>query len=235
MRPLPFFALAFLMAFSAPAFADPKIENGKLTLTGIGEAKIAPDQAVITLSVVTQRRNAAEALNDNSKDMTQALNAIKAEKIDAKDIQTSNVSIQPQYAYLQNSVRKLTGYEARNSITVVIKDLTKVGIVLDKAVTLGVNEVNGPYFGLQDNEKAQNDARLEAMENVRKLAALYEQGMGIKTGKIIQISENYSAPEPQPVAVARMAMMEAKSAPAPVEAGEMSINARVSVVWEILP
>ena len=129
---------------------------------------------------------------------------------------------------------RIVGYEARNSITVNVKDLGKVGAVLDKAVGLGVNSIRGPVFGIQDKDKAQDEARLKAMQDVKARAALYEKGMGLKLGHMLQISE--SSYMPQQRYYADSAIMEAKAAaPTPVEAGEMKVTAQVTTVWEILP
>lgn len=236
------FAYALILVACIPfsAFANDR-PPPTLTLTGHGEVNAAPDQASIFLAVVTQRKNAADALLQNSKDMTDAIAAIKAAGIDAKDIQTSNLTITPQYAQAQNILQgilpKIAAYEARNMITVTIKDLNKLGTLLDRVVTLGINSINGPAFGLQEKDKVQNEARLKAMQDVKQRAALYEKGLGIKLGRMLQVSE--SSYMPQPAYRDMSAMMEARgpSAPtqAPVEAGELKVTAQVTVAWEILP
>lgn len=229
-----FYFLAALL-FASNAYADGAPEIPKLVLSAQGEVKAVPDQATLTLSVVTQKRQASEALQQNAKEMSDAVAALKAAGIETKDIQTSSVSIQPQYTYATNIPRRLTGYEARNTITVTIRKIEKTGDILDKVVTLGINEVNGPYFGLADKSKAQDEARKQAMDKVRKLAALYEDGMGLKLGRIMQVNESSSMPMPQMEMARGLMAAEAKAASTPVEAGELNVTAQVTVVWEILP
>ena len=231
-RFIPLVLIIFACLFLLPAYAAEPAHPSTLTLTGRGEIKATPDQASLNLAVVTQGKTAAEALAQNSKEMNETIDAIKAASIDAKEIQTANLTISPQYVYQQSMPPRLSGYEARNSIIVTIKDLGKLGAVLDKAVTLGINNVSGPVFDLQDKEAAQNEARLKAMADVKKLGALYQKGMGLKLGRILEVNESSAY---MPMGGVMQAQSLANKKPTTVEAGELTITAQVTVMWEVLP
>ena len=227
-------SLMILAVSASIAFAQMPPSNSKLSLSAIAFVTVAPDQATLTLAVVTQGKNAAAALSANSETMQKSIDALKAADIPSKSIQTSNLSLQPQYAYKENTPPQLNGYQAQNSIIVTIDDLSKVGIVLDKVADLGINSISGPNFQVKDNKKAEDEARLKAMESLKSRAQLYAKGMGINLGRLLSLSESISSPQP----IMNYAVMEAaasRSKSVPVEAGEVRVSAQVTAEWEILP
>jgi uncharacterized protein len=212
-----------------PVSAAPvMIDGALLTVTADGETKLAPDLATINIGVVTQGASAEAALSANTTKMNAVVAAIKRAGVADRDIQTSNLSVNPQYTYGENVPPKLNGYEANNQVTVKVRNLKNVGKVVDSVVGVGGNQVNGISFGLDDDSKAMDAARTAAVKSARARAELYAAAAGLKVDRIIAISEGGGASPPYPILMARMAGGAANAAP-PVSPGELTVTANVSV------
>ena len=210
-----------------------------MSLSADGEIKLAPDIARLQLGVTTHGATAAEALNKNRERMAAAVATLKASGVAAKDIQTSGVSLNPEYVYEQNRPPKLTGYSAGNSVTAVIRDLSKAGAVIDKATDAGANNVNGLSFDLSDRRAAEDQARLVATKALQQKASLYAQALGLRVTRLVTFSEgaDFAQPiyAPQPM---MRAMAMAKAEPPPpttVEPGDMTVRITVNAVYEMRP
>ncbi|MCF4098979.1 SIMPL domain-containing protein [Maritalea mediterranea] len=237
---LPMTAALSLVAFSTPAiFADENNYTATINISGVGEINAAPDMAIVTSGVVTDGETAREALTANTEAMTALVDVLKQAGIDSKDIQTSGFSVQPNYVHTdkrdENGYHlppKIAGYRVSNNVTVRILDLDNIGAVLDSAVTVGANTINGINFAVSDTDELMKEARKRAMKNAMETAQVYTDTAGVALGKVMSISENQNyAPSPMKMG-ARMAMMEADMA-VPVEAGEMTYSITVNVQWEI--
>ncbi len=237
---LPSLALALTIAAAAtlPAAAQETTPQPRtLSLTGEAEVRASPDMAIITTGVVTEAETARAALDANNTAMQAAIVTITAAGVEAKDVQTSNFSIQPKYSWKpqksdgSQEPPSIEGYTVSNNVTVIVRDLDKVGTIMDAVVTSGANQINGIDFSIAKPEPLLDDARKQAVAATLARAKLYAEAAGVTLGPIISISENGSNRPPRPMA--RMAM-EAKAAPAvPVAAGEQVIEASVNIVWEI--
>ena len=231
-----FQALAFGLAIFAvaPAALAETADRPTMTLTGTGEVSVAPDMATVTSGVVTEAKTAAEALDANTKAMTEVIAAMKAAGIEAKDLQTSDFSVEPRYVYPQSKDGEsqppyIAGYTVSNQVAVKVRDLAKVGAVLDKAVSLGSNQIRGINFGLAEDAAVMDEARTKAVADARHKAALYAEAAGVKLGPILKISESSSAPSPVPFA--RMAMKS--MADVPVEGGTLAFTSDITITWAI--
>lgn len=233
MRPLiALLPLAFA-TLTAPALA------GTITIEGHGEVFAVPDTALVTSGVTTQGATAREALDANTKAMAELIETLKAAGIEARDIQTSGFSVNPNYVYTdardENGYTlppKIDGYQVYNTVNVRVRDLPSLGAVLDKAVTVGANTVNGISFSVADPSKLYDDARKAAFADARAKAELYAEVADAELLDIVAINEGQTFDQPpQPYAMRDMAMAE--SAPVPVEAGELSFAINVSVQWEL--
>ncbi len=160
-------------AVAAPALAqeDRQFEATTLRLSSRGEAHAAPDIATINLGVQTEAPSAADALRQNRTQMTGTIAALKAQGVLAKDIQTSGLSLNPQYAFHDNE-RHLTGYQASNAVTITVRDLSRLGATVDAVVAAGANQVNGVNFSLSDPQHAEDEARRAAVKALEAKAAL---------------------------------------------------------------
>lgn len=224
-------AIVLPLLLAAPASAEDKAPERLISVTGQGEIFAKPDRGHISVGVAAEGKTAAEALGANSEDMRKVIEALKAEGIEPRDIQTSNLSIDPIYTTPKEGERaELAGYRASNNVSVTIRNLTKMGDILDSAVSLGANEVGGVSFSVSDADKRLDEARRAAIEDAMRKATLLAEAAGAKLGPVQSISESSYAPQPRPY-MARAVAMEA-AAP-PVETGEQALSVNVSVTWKL--
>lgn len=231
-------ALSVLVPFALIATALPAYA-GTIAIEGRGEVRAAPDMATINSGVTTQGATAREALDANTAAMSELIAALKQSGIEARDIQTSSFSVNPNYVYSDarddlgyTMPPKINGYQVSNSVTVVVRDLEELGSILDQSVTVGANTVNGVSFSVADPSELLDEARKLAFTDARDKAELYAGVADATLGDLEQISErqDFNAPQPYPM-YARAEM--AGSAPVPVEAGEMSFAITVNVTWDL--
>jgi len=228
----------FLLISGTVSRAEDNTPPPRILVTGEGSVDVAPDMALLTLSVTREAETARAALDANSSAMNEVLAAMKAEGIEARDLQTSGFSIQPRYRYPSpkssdnREPPRIIGYRVRNSLSVRVRDIGKVGGILDKSVTLGVNEGGNVAFTNQDPSAAITQARIRAMKDAMAKAETLAEAAGVKTGRLLEISEQSFKPQPVPMARAEMAM--ARSADAvPVAAGENTYKVTVDVSYAI--
>lgn len=235
MRPFQGLLLPLLLSVSlaAPAFA------GSVTVEGRGEVSAAPDTAFITSGVTTQAPTAREALDANSAAMQALIEELRDAGIAERDIQTSNFSVNPNYVY--SNVRddsgytlppRIDGYQVSNTVTVKVSDLDSLGVVLDRAVTVGANTIHGIGFSVAEPEDLYNEARRLAFADARAKAELYAGLAGESLGDIESIREgqSYSPPVPQYAVRAASADMESS---VPIAGGELTFSITVAVEWDL--
>lgn len=203
-----------------------------LTVAASAAVARAPDQLRMTAGVLTTAATAAEAMAANSARMNAVLAALKAAGVAERDLQTSGISLFPQYRYQNNEAPILTGYQARNSVSLRTARLADAGKLVDNAIKAGANEVQGPDFTLADPDAALDEARTAAVAKARARATLYARAAGLVVRRIVSISEAGAAPEPGPRPMLKMAMAEAAPAP-PVQPGELALTAQVTMVFEL--
>lgn len=233
-----FAALLAALALSAPAAAvhaqvAPTVpaDATLLSVSAQAEARRAPDIATISAGVVTQAADGNTAMRQNAEQMTRVLAAVKAAGVADKDVQTSGINLNPQYRYEENQPPRITGYQASNTVSLKLRDVSKMGKVLDALVASGANQINGPSFGIDDPEPLYDQARLEALKRAQARAATYAETLGLRVRRIVSISEGGGG---MPSPIPRMAMMKAESdSSTPVAAGESSVSVQLDVVFEL--
>ncbi len=221
-----------------PANAYAEQTKSIISVTGTGSATSVPDTAMITLGVKRQAKTARKALDQNNKAMAAVIAALKSSGIDGKDLQTSGFNIRPHFNYpKQSSIGKkgrpkITGYTVSNRLDVRIRDLAKLGEILDKSVTLGVNSGGNIRFITKNPDKFLSLAREKAMADAIAKAKVLTRAAGIALGPVTHISENSQRPQPRPMRQMAIAGKIASNA-VPVAAGENSYHVNVQVNWEI--
>ena len=231
-------ALFSSLFLTSPTYADNN-DVGLISVVGVGTVKTAPDMATINLTVLREAKTAKAALKNNNQAMTDIISAMKQFGIEDKDLQTSNFSVNPRYIYpkQKDGVQRppqIVGYQVFNSLTVRILDLKQVGEILDKSITLGVNQGGNIVFGNSDIAQLQMQARTMAMKNAIMKAQILTKASGVAVGDIKQINENSSHARPQPTMRAQMAMARmADSPPVPISGGENAYSVSVNVTFEI--
>ena len=213
-----------------------------LTLSAEGRSLAQPDLASFSAGVTSQGKTATQALAANTAAMNRVMAALRKAGIADRDIQTSNLSLNPVYApqrvmpdgTYHPTQPEIVGYQVNNTVTVRQRDLAAYGKVIDTLVTAGANQVNGPSFELDDPDAALDEARTEAITKARKRAQLYAKATGLRVVRILSISEGGGYSPPMPVMYAKAAMADMASA-APVAPGEIAMNVSVSVAFEQAP
>jgi uncharacterized protein YggE len=219
----------FILIGAAFAFAPAQAAEKIVTVTGEATVGVAPDTAIIRIGVTSQEKTAREAGEANAKQMTSVLAAIKASGIAERDIQTSRLSLQPQYDPNKGGTARLTGFQATNQVTVRIRDIDNLPAVLDRAIAAGANEMSGIEFVVSEQSKLLDQARADAIADARRKAELYAKAAGAKLGQVVSISEEGpGAQQPRP-------MQAVRAGSVPVAPGEQTLRAIVSVSYELTP
>lgn len=223
-----FLTCAFLIAIAAPGSAQAAERVDKLlTVTGEGTVAAAPDSAVICLGVSSTGKTARAASDANAREMTVVLAAIKESGVADRDIQTTSLSLQPQYDPSKTGAARLIGFQANNQVTVKIRDVGRLPTVLDRAIAGGANEMSGIEFVVSEQGKLLDNARTEAIADARRKAELYATAAGMKVGRVMAISEEGSAPPPRAFQALRA------GAATPIAPGEQMLRAVVTVSYEL--
>jgi len=231
-------ALAAMILGSAVA-AMPAMAQGDgptprlLTVSGEGQAKARPDQATLSAGVVTDGRTAADALGANNRAMTNVFATLKRLGIADKSIQTSGITVTPQYPdFNSKQPHRVTGYQVSNSVTVTVDNLDNLGPAIDALVSSGANSLGDIGFSIRDPKPLMAAAREDAVKDAIARAETLSRAAGVTLGPIVSISEGSFGAPPQPMF--RMAMTAGVPAPPPpVAAGENTLSTTVSVTWEI--
>lgn len=248
---------------SAPVAAQqisPPVEvapgNTVLSVSAEGRTNRDPDLAVFNAGVTTQGSTASEALSANSTAMERVIAALRRAGVAERDIQTSNLSIQPVYAdpnrdaimasrvsgqpYVppppEQQVPRIIGYQASNSVSVRQRDLAKFGTVIDTLAAAGANQIHGPMFQLDNADPALDEARLDAVRAARSRGELYANAAGLRIVRILSISEGGGYYGPPAVQFARAVSVSAPPPPpTPVQPGELQLTANVTMLFELAP
>jgi uncharacterized protein YggE len=200
---------------------------GTLSVVGTGVVKTTPDTATISAGVVTQATKAADAIDANATAMTKVIDALKASGIDAKDLQTQYVSVDPRY---DDTGQNLVGYNATNSVSAKVRDLAQVGDVIDTAVAAGANSVSGPSLSRDDQDELYRDALEDAVAKARLKATSLARAAGRSLGEIRALREEVVSSGP-----IAFGALDAKAAGAstPIEPGRTEVTASVRVVFAL--
>ena len=242
LRPL-MLALALATALSGlPMTANAKpqtdlvasaTQGTLLSVSAEASATRVPDVATLSTGVVTQAADANTAMRANAVQMDKVMAAIKAAGIAERDVQTSGINLNPQYKYVENAAPSIVGYQASNTVNVKVRDLSKLGRVLDAFVEQGANQINGPSFEVDKPDEAYDEARVAAIGKAQARARTYADALGLKVRRIVSISEGgASMPRPMPMlrAMAADAGFAKETAVSP---GESALSVSIEVVFEL--
>ena len=227
-------ALALLPAAAAAQqmpMQAPLPDGTLLDVDATGRTTRTPDVATVRAGVVTQGPGAAAALSENAARMAQVIRALKDAGVAARDIATSNVSLQPQYRYAENQPPAITGYQASNTVTVKFRDIAKSGAVLDALVKAGANQIDGPAMSLDQPDAALDEARADAVKRARARAELYARAAGLTVARIVSIDEagENDGGTPQPPMPYRVRTMAVQDAATAVMPGETDVTVTLNV------
>jgi uncharacterized protein YggE len=208
---------------------QPQPPQRTITVTGTGKVTLTPDIAYISIGVNTQNASAKDAVAENNTQAQAVITALKGFGIAEKDIQTTNFSIYPQPQYDSNGKQTGILYVVNNIVYVTVRDLTKLGNLLDSSVSSGANNINSIQFDVADKTGALSQARLAAVADAKKQADELTKATSVGLGTVQSISY-YDSTAPITVEYAK-ADMAAPAASVPVQAGSMQISTTVTIVY----
>ncbi len=202
-----------------------------LDVVAEGRTTRAPDLATIRAGVVTTAPTAEAAMRDNADRMGRVLAGLRRAGVGARDVQTAQVSLQPQYRYAENQPPVVTGYQASNTVAVRFRGIGRAGVILDGLVAEGANQIDGPTLSLDRPDAALDEARGDAVRRARARAELYARAAGLRVERIMAIAEGGAqAGGPPPVVFAADARaMRRGESKTEVSAGEAEVTATVTV------
>ena len=203
-----------------------------LNISAQAEARRVPDVATISAGVVTQAVDGNTALRQNAEQMARVMAAIQAAGIAERDIQTSGISLNPQYRYVENEAPSITGYQATNTVSLKVRDITKLGKVLDSLAAQGANQINGPSFQIDQPEPVYDEARLAALKKAKDRAETYAKALDLKVRRIISISEGGGGGF-RPVPMMAMSARGKAEMDTAVSPGETEVSVSLDVVFEL--
>ena len=199
-----------------------------VTVAATGSVAVEPDMAYIATGVVSEADTAREALQRNSVAMKKVIDGLKGAGTDAKDIQTVNFNVEPRYQQgKDNRPPQINGYRVNNQVRVTVRDLAKLGELLDQIVGLGANQAGGISFEVSQAETLKDEARRQAVANAYRRAQLFATAAGAKVGEVVTIAEEVIEIGPRPMGRVRSMAAEA----VPIERGSQTLEVRVQVTW----
>ncbi|MCX2780040.1 SIMPL domain-containing protein [Microbulbifer thermotolerans] len=226
-------ALFTLLATACGGDRSPAERGTLISISATGEASQAPDVANISAGVVTESEDSEQAMRDNATQMDKLIKAIKKAGIDEKDVQTSGISLSPRYDYQQGRKPQITGYQARNTVSIKVRDLPALGEVLDTLAAAGANQIHGPSLEIGEPEPVLAEARKRALDIARARAETYAKALDMRVRRIVSISEQ-GGRIPQPMPMMRAEIATAKdSAATPVAPGETTLSVNLDLVFEL--
>lgn len=207
------------------------ISGTRLDFTAIGEVTRVPDIAVVSAGVTTRSATAGGAIGEAAARMARVRAQLKSAGVADRDIQTSTISLNPNYVYEDNKPPRLTGYTASNQLSVRFRNIADAGKIIDALVAVGANQINGPTLTLDHPEAALDEARIAAVAAGRARAQLYAQALGMRVVRVVAVSEGggFSPPPPMPVMMAA----RAESADSKIDPGEQKISVSVTMTFEL--
>lgn len=224
-------ALALPTAAQAQPAAMQAIAGTRVDIVATGEVTRVPDVARIGAGVVTMAPSASAALTQNAQRMARVIAALRRAGIAERDIQTSSISLNPEYRYAENQPPVLTGYRASNEVTVRFRDIAETGPIIDALVAEGSNQINGPMLTIDQPEAALDEARQQALTKARARAELYARAIGKRVGRILSISESGNM-MPPPMPMMRQ-MAAADAAGTSIVPGEQALSVSLAVSFEL--
>lgn len=229
-------SLALGTSMTANAASPAAIASADGTLLNVSsnaEASRVPDIATLSAGVVTEAAEGNTAMRQNAQQMDKVVAALRAAGIAERDVQTSGINLGPRYHYGDKQPPKITGYQASNTVSVKVRDITRLGKVLDALAAQGANQINGPSFEIDQPEPVRDEARLKALKQAQDRAQTYAKALGLQVRRVVSISENGGGGFRPVMMAARSAPLAAAEMDTPVSPGETTVSVNLDVVFEL--
>jgi hypothetical protein len=231
-------SVALLLSAALPSAASAQqstitqtIAGTRLDINATGEVSRVPDVAVISAGVVSRSTTASGALQDTANRMQRVLAALRRAGVQDRDIQTSNVNLNPEYKYENNQAPQLVGYTATNNVSIRFRDIRSSGAILDALVGQGANQINGPSLTVDKPDAALDEARMKAIAAGRARAELYARSLGMRVVRVVSINESGGGYPPPPMPM--YARAQAADAKTEIEPGEQKLQVSLAMTFEL--
>jgi len=199
-----------------------------------GKSVIKPDIATVSFSVISEGKSAASIQDDNTRKMNEAVALVKSLGVDPKDIQTSSYNLSPKYRYDQKSGNSsIDGYQITQTVTVKVRVLDNAAKIVGGLPGVGVNQISGPSFGVEDPDLYLASARAEAFAKARTKAEVLAKAAGVSVGKVVTFSESAGGGYPVPMYAKAMGMGGDSASVPEFQPGSEEARVNVSVTFEI--
>ncbi|MDQ3244833.1 MAG: SIMPL domain-containing protein [bacterium] len=207
-----------------------------IIISGHGEMKAVPDIATISFSITKEAKTIKEAQTQVTEIEKKVLEVLKTNKVDDKDIKTTNSSFYPKYKYdykgayyPQNST--ISGYEVTENIEVKIRDIDTTGALIEGLGAIGVNNLHGPNFAIDEEDDLKDEARKLAIDDAKDKAQQLAKDLGVRLGKIVSFSENSNYPI---IYAKNESLVDSAQSSAPeLPKGENTISSNVTITYKI--
>jgi len=212
-------------------------ERNLITVSGTGEVYAKPDLALISFSVVTEKKEVSEAMKENAEKMNKIINSLKEKEVEEKDLKTTTFSVNPRYEWrdleFSKGERVLVGYEVRQVLEVKIRNLEKIGEIIKTATNAGANQVSGLQLTIDKQEELQSQARKEAIEKAKQRAGELAEQLGIKLVRITSFNEGWTTYPIRYDFMKESAIGMGGEESPQIETGENKIEISVTITYEI--
>ena len=206
----------------------------RVNVVGDSIVQAQPDTAIVTVSVVTQGRRAIDAQQENAAKTDAVVRALKAAAGAGAEVKTSGYSLQPMRVFKEGQPPTISGFETRNSVTVTLNELNRLGAVIDASAQAGSNEIAGIAFTLRQDRQAKDRALSEATQEAMSKARVIAQALGGRVVRVVEVQEEgFQQRPPQPLYQAEAMMMKRDSVATPIEIGSLDITSRVQLIAEV--
>lgn len=226
-------ALAVPLSVQAQTSVVQTVSGTRLDLNVTGEVSRVPDIAVISAGVVTRAQTASGAIAQNAARMERVRAALTKAGIADRDIQTSSISLNPEYRYQDNQAPTLVGYSASNQVSIRFRDIRNTGEILDALVAQGANQINGPSLTIDKPEAALDEARAKALAIGRARAELYARSLGMRVVRLVSVTEGGGYGGRPPIVMMQAEARGAVAADTKIDPGEQQLQVSLSMSFEL--
>jgi uncharacterized protein len=221
-------AATLIEARTAMAADSDKLER-TVSVSATGTVAAEPDIAHISAGVTTEGDTAMDAIARNNTVMAKVIEGLKAAGIAARDIQTTTLNVEPRYSQPKDGrPGTVSGYRVVNQVRLTVREVKRLGEVLDQAIALGANQINSIGFDIANAETLKDEARKQAMANAKRRAELYATAAGVQLGQVLRISESVMEAVGRPMAGRALA-----ASSVPIEAGTRTLTVEVHVTYAL--
>jgi uncharacterized protein YggE len=214
---------------------EQQVGPGWIQVNGSASVQVSPDRATVAFAMETRAKDADQAARANADAMDAVLNALRSAGLRGLTLQTYGYSLQPEYSAVNNQrTREIVAYTTVNNVRATIEDVSNVGRLIDSAIGAGANRVASISFFAADTDAARAEALAQAVQNARAEAEIIARSLGYRLGAPLEVNGGAERPMPRAYEMAD-AMAFSRAAPTPIEAGDQTVTASVSVRFAIGP